>query len=186
MLSCTSASSESACRPSSSAAAQLEVEGCYSRASARVVLAHSDATFGFPEIRSGALPGVVSVAARRRLGQAACERLFCTGDIVDAATAHQLGLVDFVGSKAQVEAYVARLTERFMALDPAQILCNRAGPVHQLHMFQSLSKSDEDSQVLSPPTIISPPSFWLALPSTHVPQLLLTSHHASVLPRFIA
>ena len=89
-----------------------------------IVLAHSDATFGFPEILSGALPGVVSIAAGRRLGEAACERLFCTGDTVDAATARQLGLVDFVGSKAQVEAYVARLTKRFMALDPALVLCN--------------------------------------------------------------
>ena len=31
------------------------------------VLAHTDATFGFPEIRRGALPGVVSVAAQQEL-----------------------------------------------------------------------------------------------------------------------
>ena len=118
-----------------------------------IVLAHSDATFGFPEIRHGALPGVVSVAARRRLGQAACERLFCTGDEVDATTAHQLGLVDFVGSKAQVEAYVASLTERFMALDPARILAiERGPPVHQLpHDVPIRIEVDEHSQVFPPP-----------------------------------
>ena len=82
------------------------------------VLAHSDATFGFPEIRRGALPGVVSVAARRRLSPAACEWLFCTGDAIDAATAKRLGLVDFVGGWEELEAEVARLERHFLSSAP--------------------------------------------------------------------
>ena len=82
------------------------------------VLAHSDATFGFPEIRRGALPGVVSVAARRRLSPAACEWLFCTGDAIDAATAQRLGLVDFVGSWEELDAEVARLERHFLSSAP--------------------------------------------------------------------
>ena len=80
-----------------------------------VVLAHSDATFGFPEIRRGALPGVVSVAARQRLSRAACERLFCTGDVIDAPTAQRLGLVDVVGGWAELETEVARLERHFLS-----------------------------------------------------------------------
>ena len=72
------------------------------------VLAHTDATFGFPEVRRGVLPGVVSVAAQRRLSLAACDHLFCTGDAISAQTAQQLGLVDFVGSPAEVENELAR------------------------------------------------------------------------------
>eukprot|EP00964_Phaeocystis_antarctica_P026670 scaffold15029_cov78-Phaeocystis_antarctica.AAC.2 len=82
----------------------------------RLVLAHADATFGFPEVRRGVLPGVVSVAARRRLSVAACERAFCTGDSLDAPTALRLGLVDFVGSWEQIEAELTRITERCAAV----------------------------------------------------------------------
>ena len=47
------------------------------------MLAHADATFGFPEVRRGVLPGVVSVAARRRLSVAVCDRAFCSGVSTD-------------------------------------------------------------------------------------------------------
>ena len=80
------------------------------------MLAHADATFGFPEVRRGVLPGVVSVAARRRLSAAACDRAFCTGDSLDAPTALRLGLVDFVGSWEQIEAELTRITERCAAV----------------------------------------------------------------------
>eukprot|EP00964_Phaeocystis_antarctica_P035227 scaffold20106_cov105-Phaeocystis_antarctica.AAC.1 len=82
----------------------------------RLVLAHADATFGFPEVRRGVLPGVVSVAARRRLSAAACDRALCTGDSLDAPTALRLGLVDFVGSWEQIEAELTRIIERCAAV----------------------------------------------------------------------
>eukprot|EP00964_Phaeocystis_antarctica_P004352 scaffold2362_cov85-Phaeocystis_antarctica.AAC.1 len=82
----------------------------------RLVLAHANATFGFPEVRRGVLPGVVSVAARRRLSVATCDRAFCTGDSFDAPTALRLGLVDFVGSWEQIEAELTRITERCAAV----------------------------------------------------------------------
>ena len=75
------------------------------------VLAHVDATFGFPEIRRGVLPGVVSVVALRRLDKATTSRLLCTGEVINAITAAKLGLVDFLGSWIEVEASVLRLTE---------------------------------------------------------------------------
>eukprot|EP00964_Phaeocystis_antarctica_P024735 scaffold13865_cov71-Phaeocystis_antarctica.AAC.1 len=82
----------------------------------RLVLAHADATFGFPEVRRGVLPGVVSVAARRRLSVATCDRAFCTGDSFDASTALRLGLVDFVGSWEQIEAELTQIIERCAAV----------------------------------------------------------------------
>ena len=85
-------------------------------ATPRLVLAHADATFGLPEVRRGVLPGVVSVAARRRLSAAACDRAFCTGDTLDALTALRLGLVDFVGNWEQIEAELTRITERCAAV----------------------------------------------------------------------
>ena len=78
-----------------------------------IVLAHENATFGFPEIRGGMVPSVVSVAAKLRLRKAACDWLFCTGDAVAARTAERLRLVDFVGSWEQLEAEVGHLVEHF-------------------------------------------------------------------------
>ncbi|NER95034.1 MAG: SDR family NAD(P)-dependent oxidoreductase, partial [Symploca sp. SIO1B1] len=85
---------------------------------ASIVLATQDASFGFPEIRRGGLPGVVSVAAQRRMSAAVCERYFLTGDSFDAATAKQYGLVDFVGSAEEVEQELKRLLGRFAAIEP--------------------------------------------------------------------
>ena len=63
---------------------------------AAVVVAHADATFGFPELRRGSLPGDVSFWARERLSDATSRRLCCTGDKVSAVEAKRLGLVDVV------------------------------------------------------------------------------------------
>ena len=57
------------------------------------------------------LPGVVSVAAQRRLSPLVCDWLFCTGEAFDATTAHQLGLADCVGSAKAIETEAARLEE---------------------------------------------------------------------------
>ena len=110
-----------------------------------VVLAHEDASFGFPEIQHGALPGVVSVAARQRLSRAACDWLFCTGDAIDASTAHRLGLVDLVGSWEQLEAEVVRLTEHFLAQEHASTSTpNAPPPLSETLCFEA----DEQDQVV--------------------------------------
>ena len=63
---------------------------------ADVVVATADATFAFPEVRRGALPGVVSVPSRRRLSRQQCRRWMLTGDAFDAPTAMSSGFVDIV------------------------------------------------------------------------------------------
>ena len=103
------------------------------------------ATFGFPEIEHGALPGMVSVAARQRLSRAACDWLFCTGDTIDARTAHRLGLVDSVGSWEQLEAEVERLTEHFLGQEQLASMGVPNGPPW---LSESLSfEADEQGQV---------------------------------------
>ncbi|WP_080424809.1 type I polyketide synthase [Burkholderia ubonensis] len=96
---------------------------------ASVVLATDTATFGFPEIRRNGLPGVVSVAAQRRLSIANCRRMMLTGDTINAETAKQYGLVDFVGSRDEVEQELKRLLGRFATIDPALIhICQTQCP----------------------------------------------------------
>ncbi|MGN6323458.1 MAG: hydroxymethylglutaryl-CoA synthase [Dyella sp.] len=85
---------------------------------ASIVLATDEATFGFPEIRRGGLPGVVSVAAQRRLRAADCRRLMLTGDAIDARTARRYGLVDVMGSKQDIEQELKRLLMRLATIEP--------------------------------------------------------------------
>lgn len=72
---------------------------------ATVTLAITGATFGFPEIRQGGLPGVVSVAAKKRLNPTTCKRWMCTGDAYTAEQAMAAGLVDFVGTPEEVRCF---------------------------------------------------------------------------------
>ncbi len=85
---------------------------------ATITLASDKASFGFPEIRAGGLPGLVSVYARRRLGEAACQRYMLTGDAFDATTAQALGFVDKTGNKTEIEQELQRLLRRFQTIDP--------------------------------------------------------------------
>jgi enoyl-CoA hydratase/carnithine racemase len=86
-----------------------------------VVVSHADATFGFPEIRRGVLPGVVSVAALRRLSRTTCSWLMCTGDTIDASAAQRLGLVDTVGTAEHAAELAKAFSMRALLLleDPS-------------------------------------------------------------------
>ena len=93
---------------------------------ATYVLATGDASFGFPEIRRGGLPGVVSVAARRRLTVAACQRYMLSGDVIGADSAAALGLVDFLGSGEDLECELQRILGRFATIDPNLLSAGKA------------------------------------------------------------
>mmetsp|Transcript_24478 Transcript_24478/g.70255 ORF Transcript_24478/g.70255 Transcript_24478/m.70255 type:complete len:233 (+) Transcript_24478:83-781(+) len=74
-----------------------------------ICLAEPDATFGFPDVRLGAIPAIAACALRKRVDDAGIRRLISTGEIVDAREAQRIGLVDFVGD---VETELARLIFR--------------------------------------------------------------------------
>jgi phthiocerol/phenolphthiocerol synthesis type-I polyketide synthase C len=112
-----------------------------------IVLAVEGATFGFPEIRRGGLPGVVSVAAQRRMNKAQCERFMCTGDPFDAETAQRAGLVDFIGTEEQVDRELKRLLGRFAKtetdlLSACKTRCPATSPERALLAMGSLDKRD--------------------------------------------
>jgi len=59
-----------------------------------VVVASFRARFSFSEVRLGLVPGVISPLVMDRIGQAATRHYFLTGDVIDGAEAHRIGLVD--------------------------------------------------------------------------------------------
>ncbi|MCH8043711.1 MAG: enoyl-CoA hydratase/isomerase family protein [Planctomycetes bacterium] len=57
-----------------------------------IVVAADSATFGLPEPRRGLVAGIVSPLLTFRLGAGHAARLLLTGEVIDAAEAHRLGL----------------------------------------------------------------------------------------------
>ena len=61
-----------------------------------IVVTTLDASFGFPEVQRGLLPGLVSVQTRRRLTDGQCMRVMLTADTFNSADAACMGFIDHV------------------------------------------------------------------------------------------
>jgi methylglutaconyl-CoA hydratase len=76
-----------------------------------VAVADVSAVFGFPEVKLGIIPAVISPFVLPRIGAAAARRLFLTGERFDAATALRIGLVHELTSdlESSIERVLAEL-----------------------------------------------------------------------------
>ncbi|MDA1196107.1 MAG: enoyl-CoA hydratase-related protein [Planctomycetota bacterium] len=71
-----------------------------------VAIAAEGTVFGFPEVRLGLVPGVISPYVLRTIGPSHTRRLFLTGERFDAAEALHIGLVHQVVPGASLDAGV--------------------------------------------------------------------------------
>jgi methylglutaconyl-CoA hydratase len=76
-----------------------------------IVIASTEATFGLPEVRVGLVPALVARPLRSRLSAAALRTLMLTGEPIDAAEAHRIGLVDQVVRPRMLDAAVSTAVE---------------------------------------------------------------------------
>ena len=78
-----------------------------------LTLAHADAEFGFPDVRTGFVPAIVMTMLRRTLGEKRAADLVLTGRVINAEEAEAIGLVSRVlpaaSFDADVEAVLAGL-----------------------------------------------------------------------------
>lgn len=94
-----------------------------------LVVASDDARLGEPEIRFGSAP--VTLLMPFLIGQKATRELLMTGDLVDAAEARRLGLVNRVVPTARLAAEVDALAETLARVEPdvmapTKLMLNRA------------------------------------------------------------
>ena len=83
--------------------------GCELALACDVRIAHEDAMLGQPEITLGLIPGGGATQRLPRLvGEGQAMRLICSGELVDAAEARDIGLVDLVGDD---ETFDDRVTD---------------------------------------------------------------------------
>ena len=112
-------------------------------------VAAEDATLGMPEVRLGVLPGSGGTQRLPRVvGPARAKELILTGDLIDAAEAHRIGLVNRVvpGAEALTEArsIADRIAERGpLAVREAKQLIDRS---HDLDLDAGLAAELDASE----------------------------------------
>jgi methylglutaconyl-CoA hydratase len=74
-----------------------------------IAIASQSARLGFPEVRLGFVPAIVSVFVLRKLGEAAARDLLLRGPVLDAEDARAVGLVSRVSPPDRLDDDVARL-----------------------------------------------------------------------------
>ncbi len=78
-----------------------------------IIVASEKARFGQPEINLGLIPGFGGTQRLpHRIGQAKARELIMTGDMIDAKTALELGLVNYVVAPDQLMAETRKLAEK--------------------------------------------------------------------------
>ena len=96
--------------------------GCELALSCDLRVASDRASFGQPEINLGIIPGGGGTQRLTRLvGEGKAMELILTGDIIDAQTAYNLGLVNVVVPAADLEAKTMELANRIAEKSPVAL-----------------------------------------------------------------
>jgi cyclohexa-1,5-dienecarbonyl-CoA hydratase len=101
--------------------------GCELVAACDIVIATERARFGQPEIKLGVFPPVAAILLPRVIGERRARELILTGELIDAAEALRLGLVNYVVAPPELEAKGQEILARLRELSaPALELTRRA------------------------------------------------------------
>jgi enoyl-CoA hydratase/carnithine racemase len=79
-------------------------------------VARDDARFGITAVKEGIIPGIGMWRAARYAGLGRAQRLAVAAEVIDAATALDWGLVDWVVDAASFDAKINELTERVLSM----------------------------------------------------------------------
>jgi len=90
------------------------------------VLAAEDARFGFPEVRVGLVPAIVSAFLVRHVGAKHARDLVLTGRSISASEAYRMGLANEVVSATELAPRVRRLCEELLENSPAALRSAKA------------------------------------------------------------
>ena len=90
--------------------------GCEMVAACDIVIATDRARFGQPEIKLGVFPPVAAILLPRIIGEKRARELIFTGDLIDATTALQLGLVNYVVPGAELERKTQEILDKLREL----------------------------------------------------------------------
>src|SRR5712671_3288113 len=100
--------------------------GCELVAACDIVIASERARFGQPEIKLGVFPPVAVILLPRIIGEKRARELIMLGDLIDAAEALKLGLVNYVLPSVEVEGKTESILARLRELSGSSLGMTRA------------------------------------------------------------
>ena len=81
-----------------------------------------EARFGYTEVKIGFVPALVMVYLIRKIGESSARSLMLSGDLIDAAKAESIGLIDGVVTAGELEEHVNSFAEKLASqTSPASI-----------------------------------------------------------------
>lgn len=86
-----------------------------------VAVAEDGAQFGFPEVRLGLVPAVISTFVLSAIGPRAARRYFLTGERFGASQALNMGLIHETAAGADLDATVDRLAQEVLKGGPRAV-----------------------------------------------------------------
>jgi methylglutaconyl-CoA hydratase len=108
--------------------------GCGIATLCDLTIAVPEAKFGYPEVRIGFLPAVVSIFLVRQIGEKQARDLLLTGKTIDAAEALRLGLITQIAPPEELMKAAHDLAATLLASSPTslrvtkKLLCDFAAP----------------------------------------------------------
>jgi cyclohexa-1,5-dienecarbonyl-CoA hydratase len=119
--------------------------GCELVAGCDLVIATERARFGQPEIKLGVFPPVAAVLLPRIIGDKRARELILTGELIDAAEALRLGLINAVVPHAELGQKTSELLVKLRELSaPALEVTKRAIDMARGASFEDALKRVED------------------------------------------
>ena len=119
--------------------------GCELVAACDIVIASERARFGQPEIKLGVFPPIAAVLLPRVIGDKAARELILTGELIDAAEALRLGLVNTVVPRAELAQKTQELLVKLRELSgPALEATKRAIDIAHGASFEDALTRVED------------------------------------------
>jgi methylglutaconyl-CoA hydratase len=91
-----------------------------------IVVAASDAVFGFTEAKLGIIPAVISPFVLAKIGASHARALFLTGERFDAKRAHHIGLVHEVVIADTLDVCIERILNEIVTAGPSAVAAAKA------------------------------------------------------------
>ncbi|UCG84768.1 MAG: enoyl-CoA hydratase/isomerase family protein [Gemmatimonadota bacterium] len=95
--------------------------GCGLATACDLVLAHAEASFGYPEVKRGFVPAMVIAMLHRAVGEKVAYDLVGTGHVLTAAEALRVGLVSRVIAADGFDAAVDEIVQGMAASSPSAV-----------------------------------------------------------------
>jgi cyclohexa-1,5-dienecarbonyl-CoA hydratase len=119
--------------------------GCELVAGCDIVIASDKSRFGQPEVKLGVFPPVAAVLLPRAIGDKRAREMILTGELIDAAEALKLGLVNYVVPSSQIASKTEDILTKLRELSaPALESAKRAMNLGRDASFAEALASTED------------------------------------------